>query len=70
MLNFIGLVLAPKAEKKRIPSNLGSQFATIGGQFFSIYFISNLGADWKLFFSISAWTPSIKPLGEKKIKKN
>jgi hypothetical protein len=25
-----GLVLAPKLKKKRIPSNLGSQFATLG----------------------------------------
>jgi hypothetical protein len=28
MLNFIGLVLDPRL-KKRIPSNLGSQFATL-----------------------------------------
>jgi len=32
MLNFIlGLVLAPRLDKKkRIPSNLGGQFATLG----------------------------------------
>jgi hypothetical protein len=31
-----GLVLAPRL-KKRIPSTLGSQFATLGGQCSSIY---------------------------------
>jgi hypothetical protein len=36
MLNFYGLVLAPRL-KKRIPSKLGGQFATLGNQCFSIY---------------------------------
>jgi hypothetical protein len=40
MLNF--MVLAPRL-KKRIPSNLGSQFATVVANV--VAFISNLGTD-------------------------
>ncbi len=36
-----GLVLAPKAEK-RIPSNLGNQFATLGGQCPSINILTSV----------------------------
>jgi hypothetical protein len=39
MLNFYGLVLAPRLEK-RIPSNLGGQFATLGANVPA--FINNL----------------------------
>jgi hypothetical protein len=42
--------IGAQGRKKRIPSNLGSQFATIGGQCFSIYFISNLGQIGNYFF--------------------
>jgi hypothetical protein len=30
MAELDGLVLAPRLEKKRMPSNLGGQFATLG----------------------------------------
>jgi hypothetical protein len=33
MLNFVALYLAPEAEKKWIPGNLRSQFATLGANF-------------------------------------
>jgi len=51
MLNFHGLVIGLKALKKRIPSNVGGQFATLGANvqtFINInvltFISSNLGA--------------------------
>jgi len=62
-LSFYGLVFAPRLEK-RIPSNLGGQFATLGT--YVSAFISNLGPicnskkaqNWPQFFW--ALTPSVK----------
>jgi hypothetical protein len=45
MLNSMALVLAPKL-KKRIASNLGSQFATLGANVLA-FIISNLGPNNK-----------------------
>jgi hypothetical protein len=55
-----GLVFAPRL-KKRIPSNLGGQFATLCGQCSSIYYYPevNVVATWGQFAKL-ALTPSVK----------